>query len=84
MGASVSVDTRSATTGRSERTEGGQGSAVSRVRWLQIVAVITAAFLLMASSCSWQLGIPIPEGVPPPEVGVASSGVVMSGIASLT
>ena len=66
MGASVSVDTRSATTGRSERTEGGQGSAVSRVRWLQIVAVITGTFLLMASSCSWQVGIPIPEGVPPP------------------
>src|SRR6195952_6060275 len=66
MGASGSVDTRSATTGRSERTEGGQGSAVSRGRWLQIVAVITGTFLLMASSCSWQVGIPIPEGVPPP------------------
>lgn len=39
---------------------------MSQSRWLRIVAVITATFLLMASSCSWQLGIPIPEGVPPP------------------
>ena len=36
------------------------------VRWLRAVAVIGATALLMASSCSWQLGIPIPEGVPPP------------------
>jgi membrane-bound lytic murein transglycosylase B len=28
--------------------------------------VIVATALLMASSCSWQLGTPIPEGVPPP------------------
>jgi membrane-bound lytic murein transglycosylase B len=42
-------------------------SAVSRRgRWLQIAAVVTATLLLMASSCSWQLGIHIPEGVPPP------------------
>ena len=27
---------------------------------------MAAAALLMASSCSWQLGTPIPEGVPPP------------------
>jgi membrane-bound lytic murein transglycosylase B len=39
---------------------------VSPVRWLRAVAVIGATALLMASSCSWQLGIPIPEGVPPP------------------
>jgi membrane-bound lytic murein transglycosylase B len=39
---------------------------VSPVRWLRAVAVIVAAALLMASSCSWQLGIPIPDGVPPP------------------
>ena len=37
-----------------------------RVRWLRAVAVVAATALLMASSCSWQLGIPIPEGVPPP------------------
>ena len=36
------------------------------VRWLRAVAVVGATALLMASSCSWQLGIPIPDGVPPP------------------
>ena len=36
------------------------------VRWLRAVAVVGATVLLMASSCSWQMGIPIPEGVPPP------------------
>jgi membrane-bound lytic murein transglycosylase B len=39
---------------------------VSRVRWLRAVAVVGATALLMASSCSWQVGTPIPEGVPPP------------------
>lgn len=39
---------------------------MSPVRWLRAVAVIGATALLLASSCSWQLGIPIPEGVPPP------------------
>ena len=39
---------------------------MSPVRWLQAVAVMGATALLMASSCSWQLGTPIPEGVPPP------------------
>ncbi|ART68478.1 hypothetical protein BTO20_07700 [Mycobacterium dioxanotrophicus] len=39
---------------------------MSPVRWLRAVAVVVAAALLMASSCSWQLGIPIPDGVPPP------------------
>lgn len=39
---------------------------MSPVRWLRAVAVLGATALLMASSCSWQLGIPIPEGVPPP------------------
>jgi len=36
------------------------------VRWLRAVVVVAAAVLLMASSCSWQTGIPIPDGVPPP------------------
>ncbi len=36
------------------------------VRWLQAVAVVGATAVLMASSCSWQTGIPIPDGVPPP------------------
>lgn len=36
------------------------------VLWLRAVAVVGATALLMASSCSWQLGAPIPEGVPPP------------------
>lgn len=39
---------------------------MSRVRWLRAVAVIVAAALIMASSCSWHTGNPIPEGVPPP------------------
>lgn len=39
---------------------------MSPVRWLRAVAVVVATALLMASSCSWQLGIPIPDGVPPP------------------
>jgi len=39
---------------------------VSRVRWLRAVAVVGATALLMASSCSWRVGTPIPEGVPPP------------------
>lgn len=34
--------------------------------WQRAVAVVIATALLMASSCSWQLGVPIPEGVPPP------------------
>lgn len=36
------------------------------VRWMRAVAVLGATALLLASSCSWQLGTPIPEGVPPP------------------
>ncbi|BBX00774.1 hypothetical protein BST36_00435 [Mycolicibacterium moriokaense] len=39
---------------------------MSRVRWLRAVAVVGATALLMASSCSWRVGTPIPEGVPPP------------------
>ena len=39
---------------------------MTRVRWLQAMAVIGATALLMASSCSWRLGSPIPDGVPPP------------------
>ncbi len=38
---------------------------MSAVRWLRMAAVIGAAALLLASSCTWQLGTPIPEGVPP-------------------
>jgi membrane-bound lytic murein transglycosylase B len=37
-----------------------------RGRWWKSAAVVVVTLLLMASSCSWQLGIPIPEGVPPP------------------
>jgi membrane-bound lytic murein transglycosylase B len=36
------------------------------VRWLQTAAVVGATVVLMASSCSWQVGTRIPEGVPPP------------------
>lgn len=40
------------------------------VRWLRAFAVVGATALLLASSCSWQLGPYIPKGVPPPP-GVA-------------
>ena len=39
---------------------------MSPVRWWRAVAVIIATALLMASSCSFRTGAPIPEGVPPP------------------
>lgn len=39
---------------------------MSRVRCLRAFAVIGATALLLASSCSWQLGPYIPHGVPPP------------------
>ncbi|MGV0793568.1 lytic murein transglycosylase [Mycolicibacterium sp. XJ1819] len=39
---------------------------MSPVRWLRAVAVVGATALLLASSCSWRMGTPIPEGVPPP------------------
>jgi len=39
---------------------------VSPVRWLRAFAVVGATALLLASSCSWQLGPYIPKGVPPP------------------
>lgn len=35
-------------------------------RWLRTVAVIGATAMLLASSCTWQLSLFIPEGVPPP------------------
>jgi membrane-bound lytic murein transglycosylase B len=47
----------------------GSGAATARSlrgRWWKVAAVIGATLLLMASSCSWQLGTPIPDGVPPP------------------
>lgn len=39
---------------------------MSSTRWLRAVVVIAAAAMLLASSCSWQLATPIPDGVPPP------------------
>ena len=39
---------------------------MSPVRWLRAVAVVCATAVLLASSCSWHVGTPIPEGVPPP------------------
>ena len=39
---------------------------MSPVRWLRAVVVVVATALLMASSCSFRAGSPIPEGVPPP------------------
>jgi membrane-bound lytic murein transglycosylase B len=49
-----------------DMTRSGLGSAVSPVRWLRAVAVLGAAALLLASSCTWQVGPFIPKGVPPP------------------
>jgi membrane-bound lytic murein transglycosylase B len=43
-----------------------RGVVVSRVRWLRALAVVGATALLLASSCSWQLGPIILKGVPPP------------------
>lgn len=43
-----------------------QGSVLSPRRWLRAVAVIGATAMLLASSCTWQLSLFIPEGVPPP------------------
>lgn len=40
--------------------------AARKSRWLRITAVLVATLLLLASSCSFQTGDPIPEGVPPP------------------
>jgi membrane-bound lytic murein transglycosylase B len=34
-------------------------------RWKRAAVVVAATAMLMASSCSWQPTIPIPEGVPP-------------------
>ncbi|MCI4674766.1 lytic transglycosylase domain-containing protein [Candidatus Mycolicibacterium alkanivorans] len=38
---------------------------MSSSRWVRAGAVVAATAVLLASSCSWQLGTPIPEGVPP-------------------
>lgn len=35
-------------------------------RWARAAAVIGATAMLMASSCTWQLSLYLPEGVPPP------------------
>ena len=39
---------------------------MSSSRWMRTAVVVGAAAMLLASSCSWQSGAPIPEGVPPP------------------
>ena len=39
---------------------------MSPVRWLRAFAVVGATAMLLASSCTWQLSLFIPEGVPPP------------------
>ncbi|MDT5170523.1 MAG: hypothetical protein QOD02_3858, partial [Mycobacterium sp.] len=39
---------------------------MSPVRWLRAFAVLGATALLLASSCTWQLGPFIPKGVRPP------------------
>ena len=37
-----------------------------RSRWVRVALVVTAALLLLASSCSFRSGDRIPDGVPPP------------------
>ena len=39
---------------------------MSSFRWLRIIVVVAAAAMLLAVSCSWDSGAPIPDGVPPP------------------
>lgn len=39
---------------------------MSSSRWVRTVVVVATAATLLASSCSWHRGIPVPEGVPPP------------------
>lgn len=39
---------------------------VSPVRWLRAILVVGMTALLLTSSCTWQLGTPIPAGIPPP------------------
>ena len=39
---------------------------MSPVLWQRAAAVVGATAILLGSSCSWQLGVPIPDGVPPP------------------
>lgn len=39
---------------------------MSAHRWLRATAVVGATAVLLASSCSWHVGTPIPKGVPPP------------------
>lgn len=43
---------------------------MAAVRWLRALAVVGATALLLASSCSWQLGPIILKGVPPPRGAV--------------
>lgn len=44
----------------------GSLSTRTKSRLVMVAAVVVATLLVLASSCSWQMGIPIPEGVPPP------------------
>ena len=39
---------------------------MSSSRWLWTAVVIAATAMVLASSCSWNSGSPIPDGVPPP------------------
>src|SRR6185312_14121612 len=50
----------------SRKQKEAQGRRVSPRRWLRAVAVIGATAMLLASSCTWQLSLFIPDGVPPP------------------
>lgn len=63
---SVSTPVSTVPAATPERISAAAAATAARTRWLRIVAVLTATLLLLASSCSWQTGEPIPEGVPPP------------------
>lgn len=39
---------------------------MSPVHWLRAVVIVGAAAVLVASGCTWELGTPVPAGVPPP------------------
>ena len=52
--------------GSHPRASDDAAQGLTRARWVRAVVVVALTAVLMASSCSWHLGTPIPEGVPPP------------------
>jgi membrane-bound lytic murein transglycosylase B len=52
--------------GNHPRASDDAAQGLTRARWVRAVLVVAVTAVLMASSCSWHLGAPIPAGVPPP------------------